>query len=284
MLRILLLLAHLALAKRTIDATLISDANNALTILDENAPSAADFNLPDNILERRKGGGGHGGGHGGSHGGGHGAGSRGGGSSGSFSVGGSTRTGSGPGRSYGKGGYYGGGAAVPYQAGSRTPNGLEAGTLITPLAALAIMPGLWLYSVYPYYYNNPYKIFNRTATKIDSDRRDLLNIRVRQETQGANETLPVICLCQRFQVCACDENNDQEYIKQLVGNGSYAALNKSLVIVSGVNGTKTLVLNGSLPNGTTAPGGVDNAAAGLNIKNYYSYWFMGLVILYGATV
>jgi hypothetical protein len=56
------------------------------------------------------------------------------------------------------------------------------------------------------------------------------------------------------------------------------------VIVSGINGTKTLVLNGSLPNDTTAPGGVDDFAAGLDIRNYYGYWFMALVVLYGATV
>jgi hypothetical protein len=278
------LLLALALAKRTIDATLISDANNALAILDEFVPRAAEFNPPDNSLKRRKGGGGHGGSHDGSHGGGHGAGSRGSGSSGGSSVGGSTRTGSGSGRPYGQGGYYGGGAAVPYQAGLRTPRGLEPGTLITPLAALDIMSGIWLYSVYPYYYNDPYKIFNRSATKIDSDRHDFVTTRVRQETQGANETLPVICLCQQFLVCACDENHNQQYINELVGNGSYAALNKSLVIVSGINGTKTLVLNGSLPNDTTAPGGVDDFAAGLDIRNYYGYWFMALVVLYGATV
>jgi hypothetical protein len=284
MVRVFLFLVHLALARPTIDATFISDANNTLTILDEYAPHAANFNPPDNSLEPRKGGGGHGGSHGGSHGGGHGAGSRGSGSSGGSSVGGSTRTGSGPERPFVQGGYYGGGAAVPYPAGSQTPRGLKAGALITPLTARAMLPGLWLYSVYPYYYNDPYKIFNRSATKIDHDRRDFVNIRVRQETQGANETLPVICLCQQFQVCACDENNNQQYIKELVGNGSYSALNKSLVVVSSVNGTKTLVLNGSLPNGTTAPGGVDDAAAGLNIKNYYGYWFMGLVVLYGAIV
>jgi hypothetical protein len=264
MVRLFFLLAHLALAKRAIDATLPSDTNTALTILDEYAPRAADFNTSAHSLNSRKGGG---------HGGSHRAGSHV--SSGGSSAGGSTRTGSGPGRSYGHGGYYGGGAVVPFPAGSRTPKGLVAGALITSLAALVIMPGLWLYSVYPYYYNHPYTIFNHTATKFDSDRR---------ETQGVNETLPVICLCQQFQVCACDENNNQQYIKELVGNGSYPALNKSLVIVSSVNGTKTLVLNGSLPNGTTAPGGVHDAAAGLNIKNYLGYWFMGLVVLYGVAV
>lgn len=46
----------------------------------------------------------------------------------------------------------------------------------------------------------------------------------------------------------------------MVGNGSYDALNKSLVTVARVNGTDTLVINGVLPNGTTASGGSDSAA------------------------
>jgi hypothetical protein len=278
MVRVSSLLAYLALAGRTIGATLISDTHNALTIFDEYAPRAANFHPPPNDgIERRKGGGGRGGGFS--------AGSRGTSSSSSgSSVGGSTRTGSGPERPYVMGRYYGGGAAVPYPAGSRTPRGLKAGAPITPLAARAIMPGLWLYSVYPYYYHDPYRIFNRSATNIHSNHRDFVNIRVRQETQGANETLPVICLCQNFQVCACNENSNQQYINELVGDGSYGGLNKSLVIVSSVDGIKTLVLNGSLPNGTTAPGGVDDVAAGLNIQKYFGYWFMGLVVLYGAIV
>ena len=78
-------------------------------------------------------------------------------------TGGSTRGGSGPTRSYGRGGYYGGGAAVPYSAGSRTPKGLIAAPLLVGGAALAIMPGLWLYSVYPYHFSNPVSTPNSPA-------------------------------------------------------------------------------------------------------------------------
>ena len=42
---------------------------------------------------------------------------------------------------------------------------------------------------------------------------------------------------------------------ELVGNGSYAALDKNLVTVSMVNGTRTLVLDGTLDNGTDTEGG-----------------------------
>jgi hypothetical protein len=174
---------------------------------------------------------------------------------------------------------------VPYRAGASTPKGLIAAPLLVGGAALAIMPGLWLYSVYPYYYNNPYRFYNRTANRTNTnnlnDRRSLLQLITRQEQQGANETLPVVCLCQENSVCGCDENDDPAYINDLIGNGSYAALNKSLVTVSQVNNTRTLVLNGTLPDDTTAPGGTDSAAAH-SIAKYSGYWAMGLVVLYGV--
>jgi hypothetical protein len=277
MVRLISGLAYLALFTNTITAASIRDADNALSISEENAgsiPRSADIVSPDHTLEKRKGGGGRGGGGGG----GGGGGSSSGGGRGS-SVGGSTRAGSGAPRAYGRTGYYGGGSAVPYAAGSRTPKGLFAGALIAPVLILAIMPGIWLYNVYPYHYNNPYRFYNRTATNNTRTTRDLFT---RQDAGGENQTLPVLCLCEQFLVCGCDENTDQSYIDDLVGNGSYAALNKSVVTVSDVNGTRTLVLNGSLPNGTTAPGGVDDAAAALAIGKYSGYWIMGLIVVYGV--
>jgi hypothetical protein len=288
MVRLLPGLVYLTLTTQTISAASLPEVNNALDIPAEHAPRSVDVVSPDHTLERRKGGGGRGGGGGSSSGSssGGGGGSR---SSSSSTSGGQTRAGSGPARSFGGGGYYGGGAAVPYTAGSRTPKGLVAGALIAPFAILAIMPGLWLYSVYPYYYTNRYNFYNRTANRTannnNNDRRDaeFVNLMIRQESNaGANESLPVICLCQENSVCGCDENENQQYITDLIGNGSYAALNKSLVTVSDVNGTRTLVLNGTLPPGTTAPGGVDDAAAALNVGKYAGYWAMGLVVLYGV--
>lgn len=146
-------LAYFALATSAANAASIPEIN-AINLIEDRAdaqPRAAEVVAPDHSLERRKGGGGRGGGgsSGGSSGGGR--------SSGSSMAGGSTRSGSGAPRAYG-GGYYGGGAAVPYQAGSRTPKGLVAAPLLLGAGALAIMPGLWLYSVYPYHYNNPVSI------------------------------------------------------------------------------------------------------------------------------
>jgi hypothetical protein len=292
MVRLISGLAYLALLGNTINAASLPESKNTVHILPEYAnaaPRAAEIVSPDNTLERRKGGGGRGGGGGGSGGGRSGGGGGGGGSrtTPTSMTGGQTVAGSGPSRSFGRGGYYGGGAAVPYSAGSRTPRGLVAAPLLGGVALLAIMPGLWLYgSVYPYHYNNPYRFYNRSRNATENDNNNNNNnarsIVIRQSQQGANETLPVVCLCQEFAVCGCDENDSQAYIDDLIGNGSYAALNKSLVTVSEVNNTKTLVLNGTLPNGTTAPGGVDDAATGLSISQYSGYWAMGLVVLYGV--
>ncbi|KAL2135511.1 hypothetical protein VTI74DRAFT_8242 [Chaetomium olivicolor] len=193
-------------------------------------------------LWKRKGGGG-GGGRGG---GGGGGGSRGGssgsssGSSGSSSgrgsstsnAGGRTTTGSGPRAAYGGGRYYGGGASVPYRSGSPSPSGIFPAFLLG--SALAFWPGWWL-GAHLYHYNHPYHYHNYSS--------------------GQNETKPVTCGCDPYNVCSCDENTDQQYMNDLIGNGSYAALNKSLITVADVNGTSTILINGTLPNGTTAAGG-----------------------------
>lgn len=291
-------LAYL-LASQAVSAASIPEFSNALNVLEERrVVPASEVVSPDHTLERRKGGGGRGGGSsgGGSSSSGGGSSSSGGGSSSSggrgsnsggsgrtsttSNTGGSTSTGSGPSRSFGGGRYYGGGATVPYSAGKRTPKGLSPGLLLAPAAILLIMPGLWLYSVYPYHYSNPYRFYNQSATNDDDDNNRKRSLWTRQ-TQGRNETLPVMCLCEEFRVCGCDENDDQQYLDDLVGNGSYAALNKSLITVSDVNGTKTLVLNGTLPNGTTAPGG-EGAAASLTVGNLAGYYAVALLVVAGV--
>lgn len=283
------------MASQAISAASIPESSNALNLLEQRrVVPASEIVSPDHTLERRKGGGGRGAGSSGGSSGSSGSSSGGrSGSSGSSSSGrtsttsnsgGSTSAGSGPARSFGGGQYYGGGASVPYSAGRNTPKGLRPGLLLAPAAILLIMPGLWLYSVYPYHYNNPYRFYNQSAT--DNDNNDKRSLWARQTqgsngTQGRNETLPVICLCQEYSVCGCDENDNQQYLDDLVGNGSYAALNKTLVTVSDVNGTKTLVLNGTLPNGTTAPGG-EGAAASLRVGNYAGYYAIAMLVVAGV--
>lgn len=207
-----------------------------------------------------------------------GGGARGGGSSssGSSSSGGGARAGSGSsssiggGRiapSYGGGRYYGGGAAIPYRSGGRTPGGLLP---IGLFAGAAIFPGLWLASVYAYNFNTPYRFYNASAMQ--------------------NETKPVTCVCQRYSACGCADNEDQDYIGSLIGNGSYSALDKRLVQVANVNGTERIVINGTLENDTLAAAATENVAGstsgGASIKQrlleYSGFWVVGAIVGYAV--
>lgn len=60
------------------------------------------------------------------------------------------------------------------------------------------------------------------------------------------------CLCEQYSACGCDDPNNSTFLDEIIGDGNLANLNKSLVNVDNVNGTKTIVLNGTLPNDTVA--------------------------------
>ncbi|KAH8883829.1 hypothetical protein GQ53DRAFT_611835, partial [Thozetella sp. PMI_491] len=188
-------------------------------------------------LWKRRGGGGGGGRGGGSSGGGSSGGGR---TSSGSSTGGKTSAGSGPAPAYGGGRYYGGGSAQPYAARGPSPSGLAPFALGAGVG-LAFWPGLWYHPVY-FYHTTPYSYHNRS--------------------NNMNETKPVLCGCDETEECGCDNNTDTTYMNDLIGNGSYSALNQSLVTVADVNGTSTILVNGSLPNGTTAAGGTDDDDTG----------------------
>ncbi|KAL8957273.1 MAG: hypothetical protein Q9193_005413 [Seirophora villosa] len=141
--------------------------------------------------------------------------------------------------SYGGGRFYGGGATSAYSAGRRSPLGLLPLGLGLAAAAL-IFPGIWLYSVYNYPYTNSYRFRNGTRNRTTIERR---------QDQG-EVTLPITCLCQEFNACGCDDNPDTSYLDPIIGDGTN--LNSSLVHIGDVDGTRTIVLNGTLPNGTDA--------------------------------
>ena len=192
------------------------------------------------------------------------------GSSSSF-RGGSTKTGSGPSRRFGGGRYYGGGATTPYQSGLRSPLGIAP--IFLTVAALSIFPGIWLAGAYSYPYHNPYTFRNRTATNSTTNTK-------RQTTEGVNQTKPVTCLCAQYAECGCDDNGNSTFLDELIGDGTYANLNKSLVDVS-ENGT--IVINGTLPNGTTSSGGTEDAnAAARTVVESAGYWVM--IAIVGCTV
>ncbi|KAK4987774.1 hypothetical protein LTR28_001822, partial [Elasticomyces elasticus] len=175
------------------------------------------------------------------------------------SGGGRTTSGSGATPAYGGGRHYGGGAAVPYTAGARSPLGLTP--FLLPIAALSIFPGLWLYSAYAYSYPHPYSYRNASNAN-----------------NGTNTTLPVQCLCQQYSECGCDSNDDNSYLDNLVGNGT---LDPSVARVANVNGTQTLVINGTLENGTTAAGAVSGGLRS-RVLEVSGWWVVLGAIGYGV--
>lgn len=146
------------------------------------------------------------------------------------------------------------------------------------ISALTIFPGLWFHPAFAYPYYHPYTFHNATAPNNGTNSTTEAAIVARQSTSGlgANQTKPVLCLCEQYAECGCDDTGNTTVLDQLIGNGSYAALNKSVVTVSDVNGTSTIVLNGTLPNGTTAAGGTAdaNAGAGFNTLLQASGWWV----------
>ncbi|KAL1981693.1 hypothetical protein VTN96DRAFT_2307 [Rasamsonia emersonii] len=233
------------------------------------------FDLPD--LEKRRGGGGGKGGSGGGSGGRSGGGGSGssssssgssrgssgsGGSSGSSSssssssrsnVGGFTKTGSGTPRTYGGGSYYAGGASVPYTAGAKSPLGVTP--YLLPLGALAVISTLWLYDAYAYPWSRPYQYHNLTT--------------------NTDETLPVVCLCQEYSECGCDNNNNSTYVDSILGNNP---TNSSVVWIATVNGTRTIFINGTLANGTTAADPSVSAAPAVRIMRWSRYWAIVAIV------
>lgn len=105
-----------------------------------------------------------------------------------------------------------------------------------------------------YPYHHPYSYYNHSSEK--------------------NETKPVLCGCDETVECGCDDTNTTA-VRELVGNGSYEGLNKSVINVADVNGTSTILINGTLPNGTTASGGTEdpNAGAGLQLLLQNAGWW-----------
>ena len=71
-------------------------------------------------------------------------------------------------------------------------------------------------------------------------------------------------------------------MSDLLGNGSVAGLNGTLIRVAEVNGTRTVFLNGTLPNGTDDSASAAIRTAGRGFVEGLGYWVMAAVV--GATV
>lgn len=86
-----------------------------------------------------------------------------------------------------------------------------------------------------------------------------------------------------YSACGCDNNSNTTYLDTLVGNGSAADENSTLVHVGDVNGTKTLIINGTLPNGTNGTTSSTSSGAGKQtLLEYSGFWLVGAIV--GATV
>lgn len=77
----------------------------------------------------------------------------------------------------------------------------------------------------------------------------------------------------------------------MVGNGSSADEDSTLVHIGVVNGTKTIILNGTLPNGTDTDNSTDNSPSGTGsasaaTRDYVlensGFWPLGVIV--GATI
>ena len=196
----------------------------------------------------------------------------------------STRSAANP--SYGGGKYFGGGSPTAYRAGRRSPGGLLP-VAIGLGAAGIIFPGIWLYGAYNYPYTSRYSYRNSTRranNTDDDDNNDNRRLLRRQDDQ--NVSLPVTCLCAMYSACGCDDNDDPAYLDSVVGDGTN--LNASLVHIGPVNGTETVVLNGTLPNATESESdtssGTSNSSAATTqrILETSGIWVIGCIV--GATV
>lgn len=96
------------------------------------------------------------------------------------------------------------------------------------------------------------------------------------------------CLCEQYSACGCDDANNSTFLDGILGDGNLANLNKSLVNVGNVNGTKTIVLNGTLPNDTVADASTSTGSASTSAANRQllletsGFWLLGAIV--GATV
>ncbi|CAI7638976.1 unnamed protein product [Penicillium glandicola] len=176
----------------------------------------------------------------------------------SSNVGGTTSAGSGTRATYGGGSYYAGGSRTPYKSGSRSTGGISP--YVLGGAALGFFPGLWLYSVYAYPYSSHYNYYNN---------------------DHKNESLPIVCLCQEYSECGCDNNTNSTYYESLF-NGTVPK-NSSVVRVVDVNGTQTIYINGTLANGTTAADGSSTTSSASGpvamVLHASGYWVTVAVVV-----
>lgn len=119
------------------------------------------------------------------------------------------------------------------------------------MTALGFLPGALALGAYAYPYDHHYHYYDENTHK--------------------NESLPVVCICDQYAECGCDDNNNSTYYESLF-NGTKPA-NSSDVRVVDVNGTEKIYVNGTLPNGTTVASSSAAPATTRVVRNG-GYWVM----------
>ncbi|RPB25158.1 hypothetical protein L211DRAFT_848499 [Terfezia boudieri ATCC MYA-4762] len=173
-------------------------------------------------------------------------------------AGGLSKGGTGPPPKYTK--YYSGGVKTPYTAGKKSPGGLSPVALPLALAG-GLFAGMWLGSVLMYAWNHPLNYFNPpTAPTMNipyqnSTTNGTVTDMMYEIAPGMNVTLPVKCLCAENAVCGCDEVTDPDYAKNVLADAAKDGGKGDTARLAVDDGKLVLVVNGTLPNGTTADGG-----------------------------
>ena len=169
---------------------------------------------------------------------------------------------------YGRSGaVYSGGSRTPYSAGSASPRGRLPGPLLLGGAGVvglggAYYAGYYRDGAYSYNFDDPVTYTNQSAP-----------------TSNQTVRADVRCLCRRYNPCSCDDNEDDgdDFIATLIGNGAWQSYDQNRWIATpkptgsdGVNGT--LVIDGSLNNGTGGIGQASAAGFGLNSASERATW------------
>jgi hypothetical protein len=86
----------------------------------------------------------------------------------------------------------------------------------------------------------------------------------------------VTCLCQQYQACGCDDDGNTSYLDSLLGDGKASSENDSLIYIGIVNGSKAVIINGTLPNGSD--GSISNENFSQKALERSSYLFVGAIL------
>ena len=143
------------------------------------------------------------------------------------------------GRNFGNSRFLPGGSAVSYRSGQPSPGGITPFRQSSTQAA-AIFPGTWAAGVFVYAY---------TLDNDDIEETELDGSFV----DDLDDEVPVRCLCEEFLRCSCEREDDEEYLRFLIDDDDVEDLAEDVVTFNEVNGTTTLVINGTVANATETP-------------------------------